>query len=63
MTSRSLGSKASARARVTAVTMFTQRICTGVMGSTCPKAMAATIVSAWPPFVGRMKRIAFLRLS
>jgi hypothetical protein len=63
ITPRSAGSKASASARVTAVIMFTHRICTGVMGSARPSRMAAIRVSASPPLVGRMKRMAFLRLS
>jgi hypothetical protein len=36
MTSASVGSKASASASVTAVTMLTHRICTGVIGSVSP---------------------------
>ena len=63
MTSLSGGSKASARARVTALTMFTQRIWTAVSGKVMPSAMAATTISAWAPLVGRMKMIAFFRLS
>jgi hypothetical protein len=63
MTSPSLGSKASASARVTAVIMLTQRICTGVMGRARPSRMAAMRVSVSPPLVGRMKSRAFRRLS
>ena len=63
MMSGSARSKASATARVIAVTMFTQRIWTGVIGSTPPSMTAAMMVRAWPPLVGRMNRIDFFRLS
>ncbi|MNH47841.1 hypothetical protein D3C79_1112880 [compost metagenome] len=63
MRSSSAGSNASAKARVTAVIMFTQRICSGVMGSVSPRRMAVNRTKAWAPLVGRMKRMDFFRLS
>lgn len=63
MTPFSGGSNASASASVTAVIMFTHRICAGVIGSMVPNATAARIVMASPPLVGRMKVMAFLMLS
>ena len=63
ITSASAGSKARATARVTAVTMFTHRICTGVSGRTRPKVTAASMTRPSAPLVGRMKRMALRRLS
>jgi hypothetical protein len=63
MMSLSGGSKVRASARITSVTMFTHRICTGVIGSSPPSAIATTITPASPPLVGSMKAIAFFRLS
>ena len=63
MTSGSAGSNANARAKVTAVTILTQRIWTGVIGKVVPNSSAAIMMSASPPLVGSTKRIAFLRLS
>jgi hypothetical protein len=52
----SVGSKASVRPSATAVTMLIHRICTGVIGSASPNAIAAMIVSASPPLVGSVQR-------
>ncbi len=54
MMSASGRSKASASASVTAVTMFTHRICTGVIGIVRPNSTAQKTIAAWPMFVGRM---------
>ena len=59
----SVGSKASVRPSVTAVIMLIQRIWTGVTGSTKPNAIAARIVSASPPLVGKVQPMTFMRLS
>ena len=59
----SVGSKASARPSATAVTMFTHRICIGVIGRVSPSARAPRMVSASPPLVGSVQEITFIRLS
>ncbi len=63
MISFSGGSKASDKARVTAVIMLIHRICTAVMGSAMPARSARTMVIASPALVGRVQLITFLMLS
>ncbi len=53
----SVGSKASVSPSVTAVTRLIQRICTAVIGSVRPKAIAAMIALASPPLVGSVQSI------
>jgi hypothetical protein len=38
--------------RVTAVTMFTHRICTGVIGRVMPSSTAISTIEAWATLVG-----------
>ena len=45
-------SKAMASDRVTAVTMFTHRICTGVIGRVMPSSTAISTIEAWATLVG-----------
>jgi hypothetical protein len=63
MMSGSGPSKASAMASTTELTMFTQRICTGVIGSVRPSSSATMSASDSPPLTGSRKTMAFLRLS
>ena len=47
-------------ASVTALTMFTHRICTGVSGSAMPNRIAISTMPAAPPLIGRMKTMALI---
>lgn len=59
----SVGSKASVIPSVTAVTMLIQRIWTGVIGSTRPSRIAATIARDSPALVGSVQAMTLVRLS
>ena len=63
MTPRLGGSKARAMASATELSMFTHRICRGVMGSIRPNRIAMIRLMLSPPFTGSRKAITFLRLS
>ncbi len=63
ITPDSAGSKASARASVTAVTVFTHRIWPAVTGNANPANNASRITPASPPLVGSMNSSDFLMLS
>ena len=57
------GSNARVSPKVTAVIMFTHKICAAVTGSDTPKISAARMVHASPPLVGKVHAITFFRLS
>src|SRR5690554_181874 len=59
----SIGSTERERARVTAETILTQRIWTGVIGRVNPKRIAAMITVASAPLAGKRNRIVLRRLS
>ena len=59
----SAGSKANVMASSTELTMFTHRICTGVIGKVTPSISAASTVSDSPPLTGSRNSTAFFRLS
>ena len=63
ITSGSGGSKASAIASATELTMFTHNICTGVIGRATPARIAAIRHIDSPPLTGSRNMMAFLRLS
>ena len=59
----SAGSKDSASASVTLVTMLIHRICPAVTGMARPANTASRITPASPPLVGSMNSSDFLMLS
>ena len=58
MTSGEGGSNANGKLNATELTIFSQRICTGKMGSGVARSTAIKMVMDSPPFTGRMKEIA-----
>ena len=57
------GSNASAMASATELSMFTHRICRGVIGRISPKSTAMIRLMLSPPFTGSRKVMTFLRFS
>jgi hypothetical protein len=61
MTSGQGGSNAKGKLNANELTIFSQRICTGKMGSGVAKSTAIKMVVDSPPFTGRMKAHARCR--
>jgi hypothetical protein len=58
-----VGSKASTMASAIELTMFTHRICAGMIGSATPSSTASSSDSDSPPLMGSRKVTVLRRLS
>ena len=63
ITSGSVGSNASTMPSATELTMFTHKICTGMMGKARPSSTAASSDMDSPPLMGSRKVTVLRRLS